>query len=533
MVPALQPKLASPARGPAVWGWWVLLAAVLLAGRWSLIWLPHEIYPDESQLIAGAITLRHDPLFWRSVDGGTAGPLDYFAVIPAGFFPGTTAYALARITAALLYWGTLVAAGEALALATGLAITRIAVLPALIFGALTTSPEFGHYSTELVPGFLLALAVLLIVRQNIRPARRNLWAAALLLGAVPLAKLQAGPIAAGLGLLLVTGEIAAKRPRSVALLAGAALLPLLLTCGVLTLTGQMEHMIIPYFLQNLLYAGTGRLPVDEVGRLFVAQSVTNGYHALWLAGVAVFCTGAGWAKWRSPSPLRRHALLSAALLALTVLCIFSPGRPYHHYLNLLTLPVTLLAGICLGLTLLPGAGAPPDRQKTLWLTGLFLLCTLLPQLALRLSGRPDPFDYYNRVLTARDEGHDRLVTAIKNLSAPGDTLGLWGWRSSLYVETGLPQATRLAHTESLLVEGPWQKFYLRRYYEDLQASAPAVFVDATGPGNFRFTNRAATGHEIYPLLRAWVRDHYRLVEDVDGVRVYARRNRTPGLRPSE
>jgi hypothetical protein len=31
--------------------------------------------PDESQLIAGAMTLQHDPTFWRSVDGSTLGPV--------------------------------------------------------------------------------------------------------------------------------------------------------------------------------------------------------------------------------------------------------------------------------------------------------------------------------------------------------------------------------------------------------------------------------------------------------------------------
>ena len=92
------------------------------------------------------------------------------------------------------------------------------------------------------------------------------------------------------------------------------------------------------------------------------------------------------------------------------------------------------------------------------------------------------------------------------------------------METGLAQATRLAHTEPLLVAGPWQKFYLHRYYEDLVASAPPVFVDATGPGNFRFTDRTATGHEIFPALRDWVRDHYREAGDLDGVRIYARRD---------
>lgn len=504
--------------------WWILLAVVLLTGRWPLIWLPHELYPDESQMIAGAITLRHDPVFWRSVDGGTAGPLDYYALLPATFFPGAAAYAMARLTAALLFWGTLVALGEAVALATNRTAARVAVLPALAFATLTTSPEFVHYSTELVPSFLLALAALLIVHQTSRPARAKLVVAAFVLGAVPFAKLQAGPIAAGVGLLLVAGEVAAGRARNVSLMLAAALLPTLLITLVLTLAGQMEHMLIPYFLQNLLYAGTGRLPTGQVIRSLAEQSATNGYHALWLFGSAVFCAGAALQARRTRGRLRLQSLAALGLLGLTAFCILSPARPYHHYLNLLTPPVVLLTGLALGVALNVTSGTG-NRSRSSLVLGLFLVCALLPQLVLRFSGRPDPFEYYNSVVSAPREDHHRLVATIRELTPPGGSLGIWGWRSSLYVETGLPQATRLAHTEALLVAGPWQKFYLRRYFEDLQARAPAVFADAAGPGNFRFTDRATTGHEIYPLLRDWLSENYRYVADLDGVRIYARRDR--------
>lgn len=502
------------------WGWWIVLAGAMVAFRWPLITLPHEIYPDESQLLSGALTLRHDPVFWRSVDGGTAGPLDYYVLLPAAFFPGATAYAATRLIATLVIWGLLLAAGESLALIASRTAARVAVLPAAAFAALTTSPEFIHYSTELVPGLLLALAVLMIVRQSVRASRGNLWAAALLLGAIPFAKLQAAPLAAALGLLLVIQECVAGRAKSTWLLLGVALIPTLLFTTLVTVTGQAEQMLIPYFLQNTLYAQTGRLPLSLVVRQLGEQSVTNGYHALWLAGCAVFCSGAVVFFHRAPERLRRYALAAAGLLIITLFCILSPGRPYHHYLNFLTLPLTLLTGVALGL----GLTVPNPRPALL--LAAFLGLTLLPQLALRVSPRPDPYDHYNSIVSARGPAHQELVARIRSLTTPGESLGLWGWRSSLYVETGLPQATRLAHTEPLLVEGPWQKFYLRRYYDDLVAAAPPVFVDATGPGNFRFENRAA-GHEIYPRLLDWLRAHYAYVGEWDGVRLYARLDRRP------
>jgi hypothetical protein len=522
---------ARPGSGASLnrWVWWGLLAGVLVAFRWPMIWLPHDLYPDESQLLAGALTLRHDPLFWRAVDGGTAGPLDYYALLPAAFFPGVTSYAVTRLTAALVIWGLLVAVGETITLLADRAVARVAVLPGAAWAAFTTSPEFIHYSTELVPGLMLALAVLAGTRQSLRPARGNLWAAALLLGATPFAKLQAAPIAAALGLLLVIHEITSGRRQNVWLLISVALLPTLFFTALVTVTGQAEHMLIPYFLQNRHYAEIGRLPLAEVTRQLWSQSVTNGYHALWLAGAAVFCTGTLFHARNRPGPLRPYLLAGAGLLVVAFVCILSPGRPYHHYLNLLTLPVTLLAGLALAHVVQvrqrPSAGLFPPLA-------LFLLCTLVPLLALRISPRPDPYQYYNTTVVARGLAHDELIATIKRLSPPGESLGLWGWRSSLYIETGLPQATREAHTTFQLIAGPWQKYYLQRYYEDLVRSAPAVFADTAGSGHFWFTHRAS-GHEVFPRLREWLGSRYAYVGEWDGVRLYSRLERSPPARPRE
>src|SRR4051812_48242905 len=60
----------------------VLLLATLTAWRWPF-WLNASPYnPDESQFVAGAITLTKDPVFWRSVDGTTSGPLNFYVLLP-------------------------------------------------------------------------------------------------------------------------------------------------------------------------------------------------------------------------------------------------------------------------------------------------------------------------------------------------------------------------------------------------------------------------------------------------------------------
>lgn len=504
-----------------------LAGLFLVVCRWSLIWLPHEMHPDESQMIAGAITLlHHDPLFWRSVDGGTAGPLDFYALLPAAFFFGTTTYGVARLIGTLFVWGILIAAGETIFLLTRRGAARIAILPALVYEACTTSHEFVHYSTELLPSLLLALAVWLVVRQSLRPSRGNLWGAALLLGAVPFGKLQVAPIAAALGLFLVCLEIKAGRAKNVALLAIVGSLPTFAVASVYTATGQTDQVLIPYFFQNLLYAHAGRLPVSQVIIQLGQQSVTDGYDALWLIGSVFFCLTVPLLARKNALPLGRYAGAATGLLIISVGCILSPGRPYHHYLNLLTLPVTLLTGIALGKILAPLEGALKTRLRPIV---VFLGCTLLPQIALLAAHRPDPYEYYHTEISPRNPGQAQLVALLKRLASPGEPLGLWGWRSSLYVETGAIQATRSANTISQLVVGPWQKYFLRTYFSDLSASFPPVFVDTAGPGNFQINTRTQ-GHEKFPLLRDWVAKNYQFVREIDGVRVYERRDRWSGTK---
>jgi hypothetical protein len=60
--------------------------------------------------------------------------------------------------------------------------------------------------------------------------------------------------------------------------------------------------------------------------------------------------------------------------------------------------------------------------------------------------------------------------------------------------------------------------------DDLRHNPPKVFLDAVGPGQFWYQDRAASGHDTFPELRDYVSDNFRLVGDVDSVRIYARKD---------
>jgi hypothetical protein len=129
------------------WRWWLVTGLTLLSFRWRMIVMPTEFNPDEAHLIAGAITLRHDPAFWRSVDGITAGPLAFYPLLPATFSHGLTSFIIARLIGLAGLFGILVFTGEAVAKIAGTVIACSVVLPALAFLAFTTTPDFKFYST--------------------------------------------------------------------------------------------------------------------------------------------------------------------------------------------------------------------------------------------------------------------------------------------------------------------------------------------------------------------------------------------------
>ncbi len=498
--------------------WWLLVGVALFAWRWPLLWVPHQFNPDESQLIAGAITLTHDPLFWRSVDGGTAGPLDFYPLLPAAWADGTASFAVARVIELLAVFGTLFFAGEAVAVLIDRRVAQLSVLPAAIFHALTTAPDFTHYSTEVVPVLLLAAAGYAATREMTAWPRARLWIIAVLLGGVPWAKPQAAPLAAALWIVIAWREKSTARNASLLPLIVGPLLPALGCIGAVTLAGQSEHLFVPYLLRNLNYVRDAPLPWGERAVLQGRNALLDGYLGLWFASTLVFF-GLALLVWRRAAVTPRRILgVAATLLAVGVWVVITPSRPSMHHLLLVTLPLIWFAGAALNLSLGATRAALPALA--------FLVCCALPQVVWRVRVG----DVFVGIHAAQvSPPHRQLAALVRKLVGPDEALAMWGWRCSLYVEAGRRQATREAHTEAQIYENPYQRYFLRRYLEDFQRSDPPLFVDAVGPGNFAFENRDRA-HEAFPPLRAWVQTHYALIGEVDGTRLYLRNDRVAAAR---
>src|SRR5271165_4178744 len=186
----------------ATLGYLAAALLVLVGTRWPTFFIRGPLNQDEAQMLAQAITALHNPIPWLSFDGTTSGPFNtYVLTLPALVFLHPSFFTT-RVIGLLLEFGAIVSLYVAAALRFDRTIARIAIVPpALLFAGLT-DPELVHYSSERLSIFLgtLSLALLCLALRH-RLGAGWLFGIGLATGTMPLAKLQATPLAAALAAL--------------------------------------------------------------------------------------------------------------------------------------------------------------------------------------------------------------------------------------------------------------------------------------------------------------------------------------------
>jgi len=516
LVHSLRPQAGAPVRAASVW-FAVQVAVLLLAWRWPQLLAPYEFNPDESQFIAGALTLRHDPVFWRSVDGMTAGPLIFYALVPFSRLGLPLDYFTARL-AALIGFG--LAAGALHRLVArhhGERAAFLGLLPPVVFLAQATDQNFIHYSSEIVPVVLLAFSGLLLLAPG--PAGRGrLLAGGLIAGLTPWAKLQSAPIAAVLVLAALWRERhhAACWSRA-ATLCGSTLIPAFAVGVGLAWYGLGEEFYRSYLVQNLFYTDPGQ-HVANVESNFRRWEPSQVRFAV-TAGASLAGTLLAFAlrpRAAATSPLIRLGLVAGGV---GLVCVLLPGRDFLHYLLLLLPSLAWLGGGAWGV--LAGAGTSPEP----WLRRAAVALPLGVALVLVAARclRPDP-PMLGQLASWWRQPYSDLDRLVRWLARPERGLAIWGWRMDLYVAGRCWHATRSAYNYWELKDSPQRDHFRARYLADLQRNRPVVFVDAVGPHSQFLHDRHHEAHEIFPELAAVVRRDYLLLADLGHARVYARRD---------
>jgi len=393
---------------------------------------------------------------WLSVDNTTSGPINAYPLMWPFLFGADTGFAVARITATFLIGSTWFFLWTALASAP--AFVRVWTSACLIlFMGGVQNPQFIHYSSELVPSFLLmgAMAVTMIaVERQLGLAQISI--AGIGLGLVPFAKLQAVPIAATLGVILLW-QVVRQEPRpyrSAVLLIACACSPAVILLLPLAMAGGLHDFWMSYILNAIFYVG-----LEGWGRMYSSGMWPAQLHALYwiLSGkliggyVATFAGTASLAiigllikQVTRNAPQRRMLLkhpdamrtaIIFVVLVTSVCSVMVPSRPFPHYALLFIWPLTLFGGLAWSLASRWPAPGEARRWPAAQIVGALSVFAIGG-----LAVHEPNLDYDPEVT-----GAERVFGAGQLMVSPATGRGrmlVWGFMPQWYVWSGWMPATR-------------------------------------------------------------------------------------------
>jgi hypothetical protein len=497
---------------------YLLTGVVLLVFmRLPVIVFNRELNQDESQMLSHAVTLFQNPVYWRSVDGTTIGPLDNYLLVIPKLFGFQLDYSAAR------FMGLLCVAGAWLLLFSsvknwfGIAIARrISVVP-LLFVAFTQEIDFVHYSSEQLPVLLLAYCVWQLSRLDPKtaPAVSGLYFLGLAAGAVPFAKLQAIPLVAVLVLsvfwvVFLRFRRYSELKAAFALILGGLTIPLFFLAFTLS-CGVFDDFIDFYLLGNAIYAGgAGFLDIPSQFYKIIALSTDFQLFSLALA-IPMVIGLVRIVRLYLPGKMDFHVPFTILFLILaSIYAVTKSGNDFIHYLNFCIIPWALLAAY--GLSAVESWSLAFPTVIMLWFGGYDALHFVKER-------RLNAFDSVGK--TGLQESP--VVTEILKRRKEGDYMVVWGWNCSYYVEAQLAQGTAENHSERSIFEHPMRDIYRKRYLSDIARTQPAFVLDAVGKNSHWVQDKKTQGIESYPELNQYIRNHYTLLGEFDDVRLYIRK----------
>lgn len=498
---------------------------LLVFMRLPVIVFNRELNVDESQMASHAITLFQDPVYWRSVDGTTIGPLDNYLLVLPRLLGFQIDYSSGRFMGLLCVAGAWLLLFSALKNWFGATVARrISIVP-LLFLAFTQEVDFVHYSSEQLPVLLLAVCVYQLSRLDpkIAPSVSGLYLLGLAAGAVPFGKLQATPLA----IVLVVAAFAVLFQRFkregelkpvLALIAGGLTVPLFFLAFTL-LFGVFGDLIDFYILGNAIYAG-GATFADIPSQFYKIVALSTDFQIFSLALIVPMLIGlVRIVRLYVPGKMDFYVPFTILFLLLaSIYAVTKSGNDFIHYLNFCIIPWTLLAAY--GLSAVEGWSVAFAAVMVLWFGGYDALHFVKER-------RLNAFDSVGKTQLRESP----VVTEILKMRQKGDYMAVWGWNCSYYVEAQLAEATAENHSERSIFAHPMRDTYRKRYMADLARTQPAFVLDAVGKNSLWVQDKKTQGIESYPELHQYIRQNYTLAGEYDDVRLYVRNDRRASPQP--
>lgn len=500
----------------------VLAILLLVFMRMPVLVFNREINADESQMLSHAITLYEDPVYWRSVDGTTIGPLDNYLLVIPKLFGFQINYTSGRVMGLTCTIGALLFIFLAMKNWFGESLSRIAIMTPVIFLAFTQETDFVHYSSEQLPVFLLALTIWLLskIMEGKNPSPVSTFFLGLTAGMMPFAKLQSVPQAMVIVLaaLWVCYHYFTKTKQIkplLFLLLGGLTFPILLFLWA-TANHVFGDFIDFYIFGNAIYAGENNwlsIPVQ----MFNLITLSPDFKIYSLVLIVPIILGIVYSFLpNSYKKSQTQFVLPATLILLILTAIYAAtksGNTFIHYLNFCIYPWILLAAY---------GTAKRYKQFTIFSVIMLLWFVGNDAISYRKEHRLNAFE---SIGGANKLAENQVVKELKKFTKAGDYMVVWGWQCQYYVEAQLAQGTAENHSERSIFKHALQEKYLSRYLSDLNRTKPAVILDAVGKNSMWVQDKKTQGIENFPALANFIHQHYTLVSDKDDIKLFVRKDR--------
>jgi len=519
-----------------------------------------EVNPDETQEIASAMTLLHDPVYWRSVDLGTHGPLATYPLLLPSLFGMQIDYASTRliclamllVSVFLIYLMFLRTADRVMAM--------IAILPMIMFICMTDYWDFIAYNAEHPVALMVVLAMFLVHKSFPADGKLNLpylYLAGFTVGSLPFAKMQSLPVAfiiavTTLALIWLKANRTLFKAKATGIYTMGCLTFSVILLILVTSFNVYNDFLMRYVFGQISYAKVKYGIITKIsilmtnfdwanffgwnyfGFLLVADVILFFFlirHKLTVQHKHVTPDNAVF----SLSATEIAALsLSAMATAMSLYAIYVPGRPHNHYFMLLTLPLGILTGqlfisACktfhkqesrntyVLLFILLTAFSPFYYKYVISSYSVLLLKNRLSHEVLTINSRK----FISKPTERRDKA---IIAAIRKYASAGEKMAVWGWENKYYLQSGLIIACKTT-TLYLTSEFGDTSYYSRSFMQELETAKAPVFLDTVAPGQYHFTNRRKHGFELIPEIKKFIFGNYICMEDVEGVRIYVSKKR--------
>jgi hypothetical protein len=497
------------------------IAASLAIARYPVL-LAGELNVDETQFIASACKLFKDPVFFRSVDCGTSGPVNIFPLMLPAMAGVSPDYASSRVVGLVIIVLTIFVLYRAFALIAADGVARLAVLPAAGFFAILKNNDFVHYSSEHVSLLLVALSLyccLFVLRHPQRYAV-PLFGLGLLTTAAFFAKMQsvpivAAPAAVAVGYVYASGAARRLWRPVLILAAGAAPLPII-NAAICAATGVWKNFWVTYVLANRGYGAA--MAVPDIRQFLAYLVVTSemrysllGFSAVLAARFLFYRKHGGEAA----PVLRWVGLLAMALLGAALLAVYVPHRLYPHYQLLLIVPLCMTVAWSI---------LSRDKKASLFvilIAGCQAYLVTFPGSAVGNFGSIVPYEIFMYVPPAVRPPESVF---IDSLTQPDEEIVVWGWNAQTYLGSGRTPATRDTNMANFFppVAPELTAYYRQRFLDDLRQHPAAMFIDANGPHGTccGFDHK----FEEVPEIASYVGSNYVHVIDAYSQRFFIRRD---------